>query len=160
MARAAPTSTPGPAATTAPRSISPATCHSDPPRARSMVSSPSRRATIILAASRITAAPTTIRLTNSSSSTVSMAAWVPRNSARSWMSGEVTVSSLAAGASAVSVGVVVVARFSAWYSPCAWSAFTPDTSSGNSHCIESPMPPNTFWIAASWSGSAMTPPIQ
>ena len=71
-----------------------------------------------------------------------------------------TVSSLAAGASAVSGGVVVVARFSAWYSPCAWSASTPATSSGNSHCIESPMPPNTFWSAASWSGSAMTSPIQ
>ena len=96
-ARPAPISTPGPAATTAPRSISPATCHSDPPRARSMASSPWRRATSIRAASRITAAPTTIRLTNRSSSTVSTAAWVPRNRARSCMSGEVTVSAVRGG---------------------------------------------------------------
>ena len=115
MARPAPISTPGPAAITAPRSISAAIWRSDPPRARSMVSSPSRRATIILAASRITAAPTTIRLTNRSSSTVSTADWVPRNSARSGSSGEVTCSALAPGASApLSVGVLVTARFSAW----------------------------------------------
>ena len=161
MARPAPTSTPGPAATTAPRSISAATCRSDPPLARSMASSPSRRATIILAASRITAAPTTNRLTNRSSSTVSTAAWVPRNSARSCSSGEVTGSAFAPGASApVSAGAVVVARFNAWYRPCAWSASTRLTSSGYSHCSSSPAPPNTCWIAASWSGSAMTPPTQ
>jgi hypothetical protein len=45
---------------------------------------------IILAASRMTAAPTTIRLTKSSSSTVWMAAWVLTNSDRSAISGELT----------------------------------------------------------------------
>ena len=113
-ARPAPISTPGPAVITAPRSVSPATCHSDPPRARRMASSPWRRATSIRAASRITAAPTTTRLTNRSRSTVSTAAWVLRNSARFCSSGEATVSAFAAGASApVSVGVTAVARFTA-----------------------------------------------
>ena len=107
MARPAPITAAGPVAITAARTITAATCRSDPPRARSMVSSTSRRATIILAASRMTAAPTTIRLTNSSSSTVWMAAWVPRNSDRSEISGEVTVSVSALGASVpVSAGVV------------------------------------------------------
>ena len=120
MARAAPSTAAGPAASTAARASNAATCRSDPPLARSMVSSTSRRATIILAASRITAAPTTIRLTNSSSSTVSMAAWVLRNSDRSEISGEVTVSVSALGASGpVSAGGVVVARLSALSRPCA-----------------------------------------
>ena len=142
-ARPAPISTPGPAATTAPRSVSPATCHSDPPRARRTASSPWRRATSIRAASRITAAPTTTRLTNRSRSTVSTAAWVPRNRARSCRSGELTVSESAAGASApVSVGVTAVARFSALYSPCTWSAFTPPMLSGNSSCSARPVPLN------------------
>ena len=74
MARPAPITAAGTAASTAARASNAATCRSDPPLARSMVSSRSRRATIILAASKITAAPTTIRLTNSSSSTVSIAA--------------------------------------------------------------------------------------
>ena len=126
-----------------------------------MASSPWRRATSIRAASRITAAPTTTRLTNRSRSTVSTAAWVPRNRARSCSSGELTVSASAAGASApVSVGVTAVARFSALYSPCTWSAFMPPTSSGNSSCSARPVPPNAPWIAPNWSGSAMTPPTQ
>ena len=70
-AMAAPTTAAGTAATTDPRPISPATCRSDPPRARSMASSPARRTTSIRAASKITAAAITIRLTDSSNSTVS-----------------------------------------------------------------------------------------
>ena len=160
-ARPAPISTPGPAATTAPRSVSPATCHSDPPRARRMASSPWRRATSIRAASRITAAPTTTRLTNRSRSTVSTAAWVLRNSARFCSSGEATVSASAAGASVpVSVGVTAVARFSAAYSPWAWSAFTPPRLTGYSSCSARPVPLNALWTAPNWSGSAKTPPIQ
>ena len=99
MARPAPITAAGTAASTAARASNAATCRSDPPLARSMVSSTSRRATIILAASRITAAPTTIRLTNSSSSTVWIAAWVPRNNDSSEISGEMTVSVSALGAS-------------------------------------------------------------
>ena len=161
MARPAPITAAGPAAITAARAITAATCRSDPPRARSMVSSTSRRATIILAASRMTAAPTTIRLTNSSSSTVWMAAWVLRNSDRSEISGEVTVSVSALGASVpVSAGVAVTARLSALSRPCAWSAVTPPGSSGNSQFSSMPGPLNAFCIAASWSGSAKTPPTQ
>ena len=161
MARPAPSTAAGPAASTAARASNAATCRSDPPLARSMVSSTSRRATIILAASRITAAPTTIRLTNSSSSTVSMAAWVPRNSDRSEISGEVTVSVSALGASGpVSAGGVVTARLSALSRPCAWSAVTPPGSSGNSQLSSMPGPLNASCIAASWSGSAKTPPTQ
>ena len=126
-----------------------------------MASSPWRRATSIRAASRITAAPTTTRLTNRSRSTVSTAAWVPRNRARSCSSGELTVSASAAGASApVSVGVTAVARFSELYSPCTWSAFMPPALSGNSSCSARPVPPNAPWNAPNWSGSAMTPPAQ
>ena len=161
MARPAPSTAAGPAASTAARASNAATCRSDPPLARSMVSSTSRRATIILAASRITAAPTTIRLTNSSSSTVSMAAWVPRNSDRSEISGEVTVSVSALGASGpVSAGGVVIARLSALSRPCAWSAVTLLGSSGNSQLSSMPGPLNASCIAASWSGSAKTPPTQ
>ncbi len=114
MASPAPTSAPGTAATTPARAVSAATCQSEPPLARSMASSTSRRATIIREAITITAAPVTIRLTNSSSSTVSMAAWVSRNSDRFEISGEVTVIVSALGISApVSAGGSVVARFSA-----------------------------------------------
>src|ERR1700750_1725307 len=58
------------------RTATPAPCNSAPPRARRTVSSPWRRATSIRAASRITATPTTTRLTNRSRSTVSTAGWV------------------------------------------------------------------------------------
>ena len=154
MARPVPSTAAGAAASTAARASNAATCRSDPPLARSMVSSTSRRATIILAASRITAAPTTIRLTNSSSSTVSMAAWVPRNSDRFEISGEMTVSVSALGASGpVSAGVIVTARLSALSKPCAWSAVTPPGSSGNSQRSSMPGPLNASCIAASWSGS-------
>ena len=119
MARPAPSTAAGPAASTAARAITAATCRSDPPRARSMVSSPARRATIIRAASRITAAPVAIRLTNSSNSTVSMAAWVARNSDRTEVSGELTVSASALAASGpVSGSGTVAARLRALARPC------------------------------------------
>ena len=150
MASPAPITAAGPVAITAVGTITAATCRSDPPRARSMVSSTSRRAMIILAASRMTAAPTTIRLTKSSSSTVWMAAWVLRNSDRSEISGEVTVSVSALGASVpVSAGVSATARLSALSRPCAWSAVTPPGSSGNSQFSSMPDPLNASCIAAS-----------
>ena len=90
-ARPAPSSAPGTAATRAPRPVTAASCRTDPPRARSTPSSPSRRATIIRPASAITAAPVTVKLTNSSRSTVCTADWVAMNAARSAISGEVTV---------------------------------------------------------------------
>ena len=77
----------GTTVTTVPRASRTVTCRSDPPRARSMVSSSPRRTTTIRAASRITAAAITIRLTDSSSSTVSTPAWVLRNIATSAVSG-------------------------------------------------------------------------
>ncbi len=92
MARPAPASAAGTVATRAPRSIIAATCRSEPPLARSMASSSSLRTTIILAVRSMTAAPITIRLTNSSNSTVSMPAWVPRNADRGEPSGELTLS--------------------------------------------------------------------
>ena len=117
---ATPAAAAGTAATRAPRSISAMTCRSDPPRARSMASSSPRRTTSIRAASRITAAAMTIRLTDRSSSTVSMPDWVPRNRARLGMSGEVTSRLSAAGSSdPVSPRVTVVARLSALAIPCA-----------------------------------------
>ena len=111
IASAAPITAAGTVVISAARTISAATWRSDPPRARSMASSPARRSTIILAASTITAAPTTIRLTNSSSSTVWIAAWVPRNTDRSGISGAVIVSPFAVAArSPVSAGVVPIMR--------------------------------------------------
>ena len=147
---AAPTTAAGTAATKVPRSIRTVTCHSDPPRARSTASSSPRRTTSIRAASRITAAAMTMRLTDSSNSTVSMPAWVSRNRARSPISGEVTFRLSAAGASGpVSPSVTVVARLSALASPCAWSAFRPLTASGNSQFISRPGPVNAVCIAPS-----------
>jgi hypothetical protein len=161
MARPAPISTPGPAEISAPPRTRAATCHREPPRARSRTSSSSRRATSIRAASRITAAPVTIRLTNSSRSTVSTAAWALRNCARTGSSGELTASAPSPAASgAVSGGAVVVARFSAWYRPCAWSACRPEVASGYSQWTLSPGPPNTPWTGPSWLGSAMSAPSQ
>ena len=161
MATAAPAAAAGSAATRAPRAISPVTCRSDPPLARSMASSSARRVTIIRAASRITAAAITIRLTDNSNSTVSMPAWVLRNKASSGISGEVTASVPAAGSSdPVSPSVTVVARLSALASPCAWSAFRPPSASGNSQYSSRPGLLNAVCIAASWPGSAKTPPAQ
>ncbi len=149
-ATAAPAAAAGTAATRAARSISSVTCHSDPPRARSMASSSPRRTTSIRAASRITAAAMTIRLTDRSSSTVSMPAWVPRNRARSPISGEVTFRVSAAGSSGpVSPSVTVVARLSASASPCAWSAFKLASESGNSQFISRPGPLNVVCMAPS-----------
>ncbi len=160
-ARIAPATVAGTAATTAVRSITAATCGSDPPRARSRISSVSRRPTMIRAASRITVAPTTIRLTNSSSRTVSMAAWVARNSDRSCSSGEVTDSEFAPGSSSpVSAGVAAVAWLRALYRLWTWSAATFPTASGNSQFIPSPIPLKLLSTRPSWSGSAMTPPTQ
>jgi hypothetical protein len=76
-----------------------ATCRSEPPRARSMVSSAARRTVIIRAATAMTAAPVTIRLTNSSSRIVSIAAWVARKPASWAVSAEVTVTVAAAALS-------------------------------------------------------------
>ena len=147
---AAPAAAAGTTATRAPRSISAMTCHSDPPRARSMASSSPRRTTSIRAASRITAAAMTIRLTDRSSSTVSMPDWVPRNRARSGISGEVTFRLSAAGSSGpVSPSVTVVARLSALASPCAWSALRLPSASGNSQFISRPGPVNAVCIAPS-----------
>ena len=150
MAMAAPATAAGTAATTAPRPIRPVTWRSDPPRARSMASSSSRRVTIIRAASRITAAAMTIRLADSSSSTVSMPAWVARNTARSGISAEVTFRLSAPGSSApVRPSVTVVARLRELASPCTWSAFRPPIASGNSQYISRPGPLNAVCIAAS-----------
>ena len=161
MASRAPITAAGTAVTTVPRASRTVTCRSDPPRARSMVSSSPRRTTTMRAASRITAAAITIRLTDSSSSTVSTPAWVLRNSDTSAVSGMVTLSVSVAGASGpVSAGVTVLARLRALYSPWAWSALSPPTASGNSQPSSMPGPLNALCIAASWSGSAMTPAAQ
>ena len=126
-----------------------------------MPSSPSRRATIIRPASAITAAPVTVRLTNSSSSTVWTPDWVARKAARSAVSGEVTVTVPAADwRFPVSAGMAVLARFRSSYSACAWSAVTPPTASGNSQFSVMPYPPNAACTAPSWPGSANTPPAQ
>ena len=90
-ARPAPISAAGTAAIAVPRSISPATCRSDPPRARSMVSSSARRTAIVNDATKITAMPTTIMLTNSNRSTVCVAVCVSRNADKSCNTGAETV---------------------------------------------------------------------
>ena len=161
MARPAPATAAGTAASRPVRAVSAATCRSEPPLARSMASSTSRRATIIRAAIRITVAPITIRLTNSSSRTVSMAAWVARNSDRFDISGEVTVSVSAAGSRApVSPAGELVALVRAPCRPRTSAAVTPPTSSGKSQYISRPGPTSAFCTATNWSGSAMTPPTQ
>ena len=72
-----------------------------------------------------------------------------------------TVSVSALGTSVpVSAGVIVTARLSALSKPCAWSAVTPPGLSGNSQLSSMPGPLNASCIAASWSGSAKTPPTQ
>ncbi len=161
-ARPAPASAAGIAAIAVPRSISPATCHNDPPRARSTVSSSARRTAIVNDATKITAIPTTIMLTNSSRSTVWVAAWVSRNADRSCVAGEVAVSATAPEAPSPpnSTGIAVRARPRSSASRWAWSAFTPPSASGNSHCICRPGPPNLFCIKVSALGSAKTPPAQ
>ena len=119
-ARPAPHSAPGRAAISAPRPVTAPSCRTDPPLARSVPSSPSRRATTIRPASAITAAPVTARLTNSSSSTVCTADWVARKADRSAISGEVTAIVPAAGwRSPVSAGMAEVAWFRSSYSPSA-----------------------------------------
>ena len=117
---------------------------------------------IIPAASKITAAPTTIRLTNSSNRTVCTAAWVSRNADSTGTSGVVTAVMFAAGAnSPVSPGGTVLARLRLSSNPCAPSASTPPTASGYTHCRSMARGPEcTFCMATSWSGSAKMPPTQ
>ena len=57
--------------------------------------------------------------------------------------------------------VVVVARFSALVQPLRLvRVHAADGRAGTPSCISRPGPLNAFCIAASWSGSAMTPPTQ
>jgi len=106
--------------------------------------------------------PTTIIDTNSSSSTVCVAAWVSRNADRSCAAGQVTVSTWSpATPSPPNIsGIAASARPTSSASRCAWSAFTPPSRSGNSHCMLSPGPPNVSCTNPSAPGSASTPPTQ
>ena len=143
------------------RSINVATCRTDAPRARSRPRSSARRTAIIPAASRITAAPTTIRLTNSSSSTVWTAAWVSRNADNTGTSGLATAVVLVAGAKApVSPSWTVLARLRLPSRACAPSASTPPTASGYVHWMSMAEDPSAFCMATSWSGSAKIAPTQ
>ncbi len=144
-----------------PRSIIAATCRTDAPRERSRPRSSARRTAIIPAASKITAAPTTIRLTNSNSSTVCTAAWVTRNADTTGTSGVVTAVVLTAGAnSPVSPSGTVLARLRLSSKACAPSAPTPPTASGYTHWMSMFEDPSAFCMATNWSGSAKTPATQ
>src|ERR1700728_914337 len=136
LARTTPTAAPGTAATAAPPSTSIATWRTDAPRARKLASSPSRPVTIIRAASKITAAPSRIRLTNTSSGTVRTAACVARNSASVPVSGEPTVSAVAEEprSALIATGSLPVVTARPSYSAWAWSAVTVLTATGYSHC--------------------------
>jgi len=113
------------------------------------------------AASRITAAPTTIRLTNSNSSTVCTAAWVTRNADTTGASGVVTAVVLTAGAKApVSPTGTVLARLRSSSRACAPSAPTPPVASGYTHWMSMLEDPSAFCMATNWSGSAKTDPAQ
>ena len=143
------------------RSISVATCRTDAPLERSKPRSSARRRAIMPAASKITAAPTTIRLTNSSNSTVCTAAWVSTNADNTGASGVATEVVLTAGAKIpVSPVGTVVARLRLSSRACTPSAPTPPTASGYSHCMSMAEDPSTSCMATSWSGSVKTPPTQ
>jgi hypothetical protein len=143
------------------RSISAATCRTDAPRERSKPRSSARRAAIIPAASRITAAPVTIRLTNSSSSTVCTAAWVTRNPDSTGTSRVVTAAVLTAGANTpVSPSGTAPARFRSSSRACVPSALRPPTASGYTHWMSILEDPNAFCTATNWSGSAKIDPTQ
>ena len=125
-----------------------------------MVSSAARRTVIIRAATAMTAAPVTIRLTNSSSRIVSIAAWVTRKPASLAVSAEVTVTVAAAALSGPSRGVTLAARLSASYSGCTPAAVSWPVASGSSQWMNRPDGPNAFCRAAAPAGSASTAPTQ
>ena len=156
----APASAAGTDTAAAPRSISAATCRSEPPRARTTVSSPARRTATIRAATPITAAAVTIRLTKSSSSTVSIAAWVFRNVARKEVSGEDTVTVEAAALRSPIAGVATENRLSALCMAATWLALTAPVSSGNSHWTPRSGAANAAWKGSTSPGSAMAAPTQ
>ncbi len=89
-ARPAPSSAAGSTTTAVPRSRWADSWAIELPRARSRASSAPRRTATIRAATAMTAAPATIRLTNSRASAVSTSAWVVRNAARLLVSGDET----------------------------------------------------------------------
>ncbi len=159
-ASAAPATAAGQATAAVLHSISAATWRSEPPRARTMASSPARRTAIIRAATAMTAAPVTIRLTMSSSRTVSIAARVPRNVARNVESPEETVTAVAAGLRSPMAGAATEKWLSVLSMTCAWLARIWPVASGNSHWTSGFEELSSACMATSSPGSANTAPSQ